>query len=155
MLLVFSGSVHAQDKVVVVPLGGNDGPFAKAYYVTVDFDGSIISKTPGVVSAGKGGTGQYVIEFDEDDVANCFAIGTLANTTQGGSLTGSVGITQSVAAASDLFIRVIDPNGYNGPLNKDAPFTIQLVCPPNIMFPPEEKSVNKNPSHPLGNIINE
>ncbi len=123
-------SAEAQNNVVVIPLG--DGPYADMYWVTVGLDGSTVSKTEGVVATSATGiTGSYKIEFDVDDVSECFATGSVANTQSTGVLRGSVGISMDFEDPKGLFVKVID--GAGNDLN--SAFTIQLACPQNVIIP--------------------
>lgn len=130
-LLLAPLTCFSQNKVVVVPLGGVDGPFAEMYWVTVSSIGQILAMTPGVESATRASTGNFRVRFDVADVSDCFVNANIANTNQINSLEGSIGATRSSLNDSEIFLRVVDLDG----VNADLPFTVQLACPPEILRP--------------------
>lgn len=129
-LMGLAVSAHAHNKVVVIPMG--DGPSAELYMATIAENGSIISRTVGVVnSANTSGAGSYSIIFDVPDVSKCFATATTANTNQDGVLRGSVGVTVLFDNPQGLFAKVLDNDG----LDADGAFTVQLLCPHTVIVP--------------------
>ena len=118
------------------PSGRQQFPFSTDRWVVVKYDGTVVYRSPGVVSATRTRKGDYVITFFRP-VLNCAWLATIRTFTVGGDEPSAVEIkaeTHYVGTAPNL---IVDPRsievvtfndaGANAGL-ADASFSVKAVC---------------------------
>lgn len=123
ILATFSiGYTYAHNKVVVVPLGGDD-PEQAIYYASVNSAGDMTAGN--IVSSTRSFNGVYTIALGRSTIG-CAATVTRGN--QGGGVTNAAGESLANIATNSVTVRLRSDrtNSFEG-INSD--FHVVIVCP--------------------------
>jgi len=125
---------HAQNKVVVIPLGGekqNLIMLPQMELASVNANGEIVFATPGIDVLGSDKQpgvigGIYRIDLNRD-ISMYTAQVTLGHLQQGSQVVaGEARVERDVTNAQRVFVDTNDSSGENA----DLPFNLLVVCPP-------------------------
>ena len=126
------GDVQADADGAQADADANSAVLAGTHWVTIDADGSIGMATAGVntdvAETRQLSTGRYEVDFLVDDVANCFALASLADTQQSSSDHGTIYLEARSGDTSSVYV----DTDSTALANADRDFTLQLFCDPAL-----------------------